>query len=629
MIETRTKEIFDYLTSDYIFHTSEEIGKALELSSKTIQKEIRILNSYINGKGAYVESEIGKGYIFKIYDEEKFKDFLKYDWYKYAYFHQENPNKDFRIENILKLLLFSNSYIKQQDLADMFYVSLSQINKDIKKVRKLLKDYKIKLISKPYYGMKIEASEKSIRLAIRNELGEDPEIFGSDGDKKLFFRIQEIISDINFPDFFYMPYVNFKNLVIHIYISILRIKDGKYIKITEDMQKKVISYDEFNVAKLVVDQLGENLDIEFPKDEILYLTMHLVSKNAVTNYEKVSQEVSSLAQGMIDEVYNLTKYDFRSNIDLFFALALHLGPLIERIKMDLPMKNPILEDIKDNQVAFMIATVSSKLIRDTYHKNLTDDEIGYLALHFASAMEAPITPKRNLLVVCGSGNSSAQIMKTQLERRYKDQIENLTLIDVSKIFDLDLDDFDFIVSSVDIKFETKTPIVYVDIIFKQKDFENIDNLINENSLREIDDIFENSIFLKNVEIKNKEECLYKLADLASKKIKEDPDTLLSQFLERENMAFTAYNKVALPHILKQIEGKSFSIILIPKKPINWDRHKVELIYSLFVGSEVGEINSYYEKLGEFLNNDKQIDKAIMADTLEEFKNIFLKGRDDG
>lgn len=626
MIETRIKEIFDFLTSDYGFHTSQEIGDNLELSSKTIQKEIGILNSYIKDKGAIVESEIGKGYRFKIYNEDMFKEFLKHDWFKYAYFHQENPNKEFRIESILKLLLFSNSYIKQQELADMFYVSLSQINKDIKKVRKLLSEYNIKLISKPYYGMKISGDEKAIRLAIRNEIGEDAEIFAKDEDEELFYKIQDIISNIKFPESYYLPYANFKNLVIHIYISILRIRDAKFIKISEDISNKIITYDEFNIAKIVVDELSKNLDVEFPRDEILYLTMHLITKNAVTNYEKVSPEVSSLAQKMIDEVYKVTKYDFRSNIDLFFALSLHLGPLIERLRYDLPMKNPILDDIKNNQVAFMIATISSKSIRDIYKKDIPEDEIGYLALHFASAMDKPIPDKRNILVVCGSGNSSAQIMKAQIEKKYKDQINKLTLIDLNSIEKMNLNEYDFIVSSVNIKEETKTPIVYVDVIFKQRDFDNIDSIINENARREIDKIFENSIFVKDCNLENKDKTLEFIAEIASSKANMDAEEILKQFREREKMSFTAYNEVALPHILNQVDTDSFSIILILEKPIDWDGIKVNIIYSLFVGNELGEMNSYYEKLGEFLNNDNQIQRAIETKTIEEFKKIFLGGK---
>lgn len=189
MIETRTKQIFDYLTSDYDYHTSKELGEVIGLSGKTIRKEINLLNSKIKGKGAVVESKPGKGFIFKIYDEEKFKDFLKNDWYKYAYFQQESGEKDLRYENILRMFLFSNSYIKQTDLADMFHVSESQINKDLPLIKETLESYDLSLTSKPYYGMKISGSEKNIRLAIKNEIGEDPSLFDNDKDIKLFGQV--------------------------------------------------------------------------------------------------------------------------------------------------------------------------------------------------------------------------------------------------------------------------------------------------------------------------------------------------------------------------------------------------------------------------------------------------------
>lgn len=625
MIETRTKEIFDYLTSDYGFHSSEEIGEELELSSKTVQKEIGILNSFIKDKGAIVESEFGKGYQFRILDEDKFKNFLKHDWFKYAYFHQENPNKDFRIESIMKLFLFSNSFIKQQELVDMFYVSLSQINKDIKKVRKLLKAYNIELISKPYYGMKIKGREKDIRLAIRNEIGEDPAIFARDSDEELFTRIQAIIADIDFPESFYMPYANFKNLVVHIYISILRIKEEKYIDLSDELSKRVISYDEFNIANKVVKELSKKLDLTFPEDEILYLTMHLISKNAVTNYEKVSPEISEMAQKMIDEIYKVSKYDFRSNIDLFFALALHLGPLIERLRYGLTMKNPILNDIKDNQIAFMLATVATNPINETYKTRVCDDEIGYIALHIASAMENNTYLKRTILVVCGSGNSSAQIMKTQIERKYKEQIDSLTLTDLSKVDLYNLDKFDFIVSSVPIKQKTDTPIVYVDVIFKQKDFMKINDVFNVDNFTEINRIFDNSILIRDIDIKDMNSALDILSDIVSAKTGIDKGNIKEQYLKREEMAFTSYGNVALPHILYQVEGESFSIVLLPKNKVKWNDDRVKVIYSLIIGNTRGDLSLYYDKLGDYLNSEDLIEKSSEAKNIGEFKKIFWEG----
>lgn len=111
------------------------------------------------------------------------------------------------------------------------------------------------------------------------------------------------------------------------------------------------------------------------------------------------------------------------------------------------------------------------------------------------------------------------MMKSQSERKYKDQIENLTLTNLSSLKLYKLDNFDFIVSSVDIKQKTTTPFVYVDIIFKQRDFENIDNVFNRQTLNEIDKLFSNSISLKDIDVDSINQTINILADYAFNKSK--------------------------------------------------------------------------------------------------------------
>ena len=625
MIETRLKQIFDFLTKDYDYHTSEEIADKLQLSSKTIQKEISILNTHIKDSGAFIESCTGCGYRFEINDEEKFKKFLKDDWYKHAYFVQDSVDKEARIECIIRLFLFSNSYIKQQEIADTFYISLSQTQKDIAQIKVILSKYNLSLESKPYYGMKVEGEEKNIRQAIKNEVGIDPSIYENN---ELFNQIQEIIADIDYGPSFYMPYVNFKNLVIHIYISILRIRDNKIIEHPQELQKKIVSYEEFEIANLIVDNLNAKLDMEIPYQELVYIAMQLVAKNTITKHEKLSTEVSALAQEMIDTIYEVTKYDFRSNIDLYFSLSAHLGPLLERIKYGFDMRNPILDDIKENQVAFFIATIASNVINENYDTKLSEDEIGYIALHVMTAMGNNSDLKKDILVVCGSGNSSAQIMKSQLKTKFANQINKLELTDISKINEYRLDDYDFIVSSIKLDVQTSTPIVYVDILFKQKDIKNIESAMKGGGLEEISKIFRNSVLLRDVDFKNKNECIECLAEIASNKCSLNVDELIIQYVKRENLSPTSISEnVAIPHIMELIEEDSFSIIIIPNKPLEWQNNmKVKLIYSLFLSKKSGDMSVYYDRLGYFLSNFDSINEAIESKSVDEFKSIFLKRR---
>ncbi|WP_058989865.1 BglG family transcription antiterminator [Anaerococcus rubeinfantis] len=626
MIETRIKQIFDYLTLDYDYHTSKEIGEEMELSSKTIRKEINHLNSVIKDKGAIIESKPGVGFIFIIKDDDKFKLFLKNDWYKYAYYQQEDGDKNLRYENILRLFLFSNSYIKQYELAEVFHVSESQINKDIPYIRQILESYGINLISKPYYGMKIEGDEKNIRLAIKNEIGEDPILFEDDKNRDLFIEIQKVIEDIDFGEDYYMPYVSFKNLVIHIYISILRIKQKKYIISSKDFEEKIISSEEFKIANDIVHKLQEKLKIKIPNQELTYIAMHLIAKNTISNQEKLSNEILEISQEIIDEIYKVAKYDFRENLDFYFSLAMHLGPLINRIKYGFDMKNPVLSDIKENQVAFFIATIASNVISNHYNTKLSEDEIGYIALHIMAGMKDNSYQKKDILVVCGSGNSSAQIMKSQLESRFFKQINKLDLTDVSKINKYDLDSYDFIVSSINLDEKTRTPIVNVDILFKQKDISNIQKELKRGGTEEIVKIFNNSVFMRDVNVKDMDEAFEIISNEARKLTELCKSEIISQFKQRETLGSTALVKyVALPHILQQVNTESFSVILIAKKPFIWNGEEVQLIYSLFVGKKPGDMSLYYEKLGNFLVNNKAIAKAINVNNATEFMKIFIKG----
>lgn len=629
MIETRLKQIFDYLTLDYDYHTSKEIGEVMDLSSKTIRKEINQLNSVIKDKGAIIESKPGKGFIFTIKDKDKFQLFLKKDWYKYAYYQEEDGDKNLRYVNILRMFLFSNSYIKQFELAEVFHVSESQINKDLPYVRKILESYDLELVSKPYYGMKVEGCEKNIRLAIKNEIGEDPILFEGDKDRELFRKIQEIIDEMDFGEDYYMPYVNFKNLVIHLYISILRIKQKKYISLSKDFEKKVDSTKEYKIAKKIVDELQAKLGMKIPKDELVYITMHLIAKNTIRDQEKISTEILETSQAIIDEIYRVSKYDFRANIDFYFALAIHLGPLVNRIKYGFNMKNPILDDIKDNKIPYLLATIGSNVINEKYQTKLSEDEIGYIALHIMAAMDSNTTNTKNILIICGSGNSSAQIMKAQLNRQFRNNINEIRTTDLRSLDKINMKDYDLIISSVKLDDAFDLPIVYVDVIFSKVDLDNIKIAIDDSRLGKIYDIFSNSVFVKTGKFKNKLEVLKFIAETIEDKSHIKKENALNQLKKREEMGQTSFDSIAIPHILEQVEGNSYSIIIILDKPIKWNDKRVSLVYSLVIGDKIGDMSLYYEKLGEFLSDKDAQKKALETKDTMEFMNVFMEGGKNG
>ena len=122
-----------------------------------------------------------------------------------------------------------------------------------------------------------------------------------------------------------------------------------------------------------------------------------------------------------------------------------------------------------------------------------------------------------------------------------------------------------------------------------------------------------------------DEALDILANIVTEKTDLSFSNIKHQYLQREEMAFTSYGNRALPHIPEQVDGETFSIILIPKKQINRNENKVKIIFSLIIGHTNGDLSIYYDKLGDYLNNFDLIKKSAEANNIKEFQKIFLEG----
>jgi len=173
------------------------------------------------------------------------------------------------------------------------------------------------------------------------------------------------------------------------------------------------------------------------------------------------------------------------------------------------------------------------------------------------------------------------------------------------------------------------PIVYVDIIFSKVDFDNIKIALDDSRLGKIYDIFANSVFIKTDEFTNKLEVLKFIAETIEDKSNIKKEKALNQLKFREELGQTSFDNIAIPHILDQVDGDSYSIIIILDDPIKWNDKKIKLVYSLVIGNKLGDMSLYYDKLGELLSNKKIIEKALKTKNTMEFMNVFMKGGTNG
>lgn len=87
-----------------------------------------------------------------------------------------------------------------------------------------------------------------------------------------------------------------------------------------------------------------------------------------------------------------------------------------------------------------MAYVSSKaILTPEYGTMPSDDEVGYIALSFALALErkksGPV--RKNVLVVCATGAGSARLLEYRYCKVFGDQLGTITTCDVSTIAEQD------------------------------------------------------------------------------------------------------------------------------------------------------------------------------------------------
>src|SRR5699024_10895023 len=188
----------------------------------------------------------------------------------------------------------------------------------------------------------------------------------------------------------------------------------------------------------------EKLEVNFPQDEIAYITIHLLGTKMLnqTNAgeEAVEQvldnEMNQLVMLALDKIEEESNLDIKYDQELIMGLGLHLKPAINRYKYAMNFRNPMLADIKKTYPLALAAGVIEVLaIEAKTEIEINENEIGYLALHIGAAIERrkyQSGPKR-CLIVCASGLGTAQLIYYRLKAKFA---QDLNVVETTEYYKL-------------------------------------------------------------------------------------------------------------------------------------------------------------------------------------------------
>lgn len=621
-------DIIDYL-DEHTVATSEAMAEALYVSPKTIQTELKKLGAVLNHHGAEIISKQRIGYSLIVNDEKKLRDFK-------VELNQEIINhpmtKEDRIQFQLELLLLNNDkYIKIDDIADQLFISKSSVSQDLKEVRTILEEFNLTLVTRPNYGIKVEGKEFDFRLCTASHTIKRLDFnYHEDTNeqvRKINYCVSKHLNESNIK----ISDVTYHNLLIHIYIAMIRIKEGHYVPMNVDQLKDMKKSDEYRLAMKVVTELEEIFDIEIPESEIGYLAIHFSGKQFIEIKPEeenfvVTAEIDKIVKHMLSEIKSSYNIDLTNDFELRMSLALHLVPMDIRLKYDMYLRNPLLSEIKQRYtLAYMLATSACGVLRKHYQKDIYEDEISYIALHFNLALERnkSTISKKNIVIVCATGRGSSSLLVYKFKTEVGAYLNTIETCDVGQLKFFDFDTVDYVITTVPIPFSVPKPILEVQFFLDDGDVKALKNLLSGKTSFSFSGNFDPRLFISSLSAKTKEEVIQKMVDKI-KEVKTIPDNFYDLVMKRESMAVTAFgNLVAIPHPSEVLGDETFVCIAILDEPIKWEAVEVQFIFMMSMKKERDEdMESFSTMISRLLLNSTYINEMIRTRDYQTLANCF-------
>lgn len=505
-INERSKFIINKLikTDDYI--TASEIAEALQVSNKTVVRQLGGVEKILKQHGLSLERKTGKGMrvIGMQADKDELLDLIAENT---GMQHEYSPAE--RCNIILSQLLKSQEPIKLVALSQLLNVTDATISNDLDKIEPWVRKMNMNLVRKPGLGVYLEGLEKDIRKAIishiyeniheqdivkllyskkkgKAELISDADRFLLDlVDKNIIQKVEEAVSMTMQEQNNTLSINAFSGLVVHLTLAVQRLLKGEAIKIDADFLGKIKQKKEFAVAEDIGRNIEKVFQVKIPEEETAYITMHLLG--ARNNYEQdLDMQYSSfhlirIAKDMVKIAQRESGISLLKKSKLLIGLYKHLRPAVMRIKMKMEIRNPLLQEMKEKYPKWMIlAEKAAKPLEDELKTKLPEAEIAYLAMHLGAALEEANLKNCTfkVLVACPTGIGTSKLLATQLRREFS----NLEIVAVVSAVNVDYDFYkkenvEFIISTVPIE-NAKLPVVVVDFMLNENDKANIIHQMN-------------------------------------------------------------------------------------------------------------------------------------------------------
>ncbi|WP_281883453.1 BglG family transcription antiterminator [Paenibacillus sp. YYML68] len=472
-VSSRHRHMIQLLLDRHEEMTAAEVAAAINVSTRTVHRELSELSDVLKSYGAELHRRSGKGLRLEATPEqlEKLRTLL-----------EEPAEAELTVESryvlLLCQLLEEREPVKLFSLAHELSVTVATISYDLDELEKSrIEKGGLQLIRRRGYGVQLEGPETSKRqliVQLAEEQLDVSDLFGpmeqSDScelnpvkvkllsmiGREHFLHVEEALWNCEDSRLQQLSDLDYTKLLIRLSTAVARVQRGYLIEEAAAAPlPAALAVEPSAPLQAIIRCLSDRLSCSFPPAELTYMYRLLQLSDSQSQYELLGFDETKLldiVHRLIQKVEERLALSIEQDRSLREGLLHHMGPALKRIREGVPVRNPLLREIKrDYKLLF-------EMIREAVDEEelklgmaVPDEEIGYLAMHFGAALERLNSQGggMRIVVVCTSGIGFSKMLAMRLAKEFP-QVNITGHASVFEAVRLPKADYDLIVSTVDL-----------------------------------------------------------------------------------------------------------------------------------------------------------------------------------
>ncbi|MEO3740777.1 PRD domain-containing protein [Kosakonia sp. WA-90] len=625
----RLAQLFTMLQNETL--PQDELAQRLSVSTRTVRADITALNALLLQHGAQFVLTRGSGYQLKIDDAARYQS-LQATRPRALRIPRSAPE---RVHYLVVRFLTSAFSLKLEDLADEWFVSRATLQNDMTEVREWFSRYRLTLETRPRHGMKLFGSEMALRACLTDLLWELAQQNAQNPlitEDALNPGVPEALASVLHDCFsrYHICLTDEGDLFIRLYcaVAVRRISEGYPLsEFTADDGDENVRDAARDISAALQQLAGKPLAAA----EEHWLRVHIAGRRV---QELVPSAISAdddetlvnYILGYINSHYN---YNLQNDTQLHADLLTHIKTMITRVRYQIMIPNPLLDNIKQHYPMawdMTLAAVSSWGKYTPYV--ISENEIGFLVLHIGVGLERHYNigyqRQPQVLLVCDAGNAMARMIEAVLGRKYPQIVvtRTVTLRDYEQCATIAED---FVISTARVS-EKDKPVVTIAPFPSEYQLEQIGKLVLVDRTRPwmLEKYFD-ALHFRIIDGEMDQQTLFTtLCDQLRDEGFVDAE-FLDSVIEREAIVSTLLGEgIALPHALGLLAKKTVVYTVLAPQGIRWGDDTAHVIFLLAISkSEYEEAMAIYDIFVTFLRERATARLCACAD-FATFKRVAME-----